>query len=192
MAPEAALTKGRARMAEDPDKAREAVMKDGLRMARNLREAGLPAEVMSLDNRDQWPDCGDGEGVWIPFTIGRRDQLTKDEVKSVAEMWRAATARYPKAIFQILFLGYDDDPRELWEFSEARRYVRWFARLTGLNDPAEADRWVGSGEGRLEASLDPERMPYLTTGSGLLAICGVFGEQARQLALSNVKPTSKQ
>jgi hypothetical protein len=179
-------------MGDDPDKAREAVVKDGQRLFRAMRDSGAPATIMSLDNQDQWPDYGDGEGVLIPFTVGHRGELAMEDAKRAAEHWRAATARYPKAIFQIVFLGYDEDPREIWEFPEVRRHLRRWARLTGLNDGAAAVSWLGTGEGRLDPPLDMEAASSLVLGPKLLALCGAFGEQARQAALRNVKPTPTQ
>jgi hypothetical protein len=61
--------------------------------------------------------------------------------------------------FTIGLLGYDDDPREVWEFHDARRYVRWWAKFAGLNNLAEAERWLGAssaiGRLALEAALYP-------------------------------------
>jgi hypothetical protein len=39
--------------------------------------------------------------------------------------------------------GYDQDPRELWEIVEVRRFVRRWARFVGLTDPATAMREIG-------------------------------------------------
>jgi hypothetical protein len=134
--------------------------------------------------RSDWPE-GDGTGIFIPFTIGYRDNLSKAEAAHCAKGWREVTARYPKASFYFNILGYDDDPRELWEFAEIRRYVRRWARLAGLNDMKTADFWVGSYEGRLPKPLPPS----LNVGLGVLAACGVFGEAIRQQALRQHKPT---
>jgi len=57
---------------------------------------------------------GDGDGMLVPLTIGMRGNLGKDAARKGAAMWRAVTNRYPKAIFMICLLGYDEDPREAW------------------------------------------------------------------------------
>jgi hypothetical protein len=101
-------------------------------------------------------------------------------------MWLEATKRYPRAFFVISIAGYDDDPRELWEFEEVRRYIRWFARFTGLNDVESADRWLGSGQGRREGPVPEEYQGSVA----LLAACGVFGETLRQEALRSRKATT--
>jgi hypothetical protein len=46
-----------------------------------------------------------------------------------------------------MIAGYDDDPREIWEFPEVCRYVRQWAKATGLDNPDVADLWLGSCEG---------------------------------------------
>jgi hypothetical protein len=59
--------------------------------------------------------------------------------------------------------GYDQDPRELWELAEVRRFVRRWARAAGLGDPYAAMREIGNGE----------QFPNLLV---LLAKCGTFGK----------------
>ena len=125
------------------------------------------------------------EELFIPINIGLRHKLTKDAAKTCAAMWLEATKRYPKAFYVISIVGYDEDPRELWEFEEVRRYIRWFARFAGLNELETADRWLGSGQGRRENPVPEE---YLG-GVALFAACGVFGEALRQEALRNRKAT---
>jgi hypothetical protein len=58
-------------------------------------------------------------------------------------------------VYEVLVPGYDDDPRELWEIHEVTRYVRDWARLTGLDDPEHARR-------------------HLEPTSNLLELCGAF------------------
>jgi hypothetical protein len=149
-------------MTDDRNAARRAAaeeLREGLRF---MRAAGLPAELVLYD---QDGDCdlsgcpaGDGEGMFIPVTIGARGNLSKAEARRGAAMWRQATGRYPEACFMISLLGYNEDPREVWEFRDARRYVRWWARFAGLDDPAVADQWLGAssaiGRGHARAMGD--------------------------------------
>jgi hypothetical protein len=132
------------------------------------------------------PPEGDGTGAFFPVTIGTRDELTKAAAACYAARWREATARYPKAVFYLQLLGYDTDPRELWEFPEVRRYVRRWARLAGLSELETANFWIGNCEGRLASPLTDPRVGTV----GLLTLCGVFGEPLRQQALQRTaKPT---
>ena len=155
-----------------------------------MHAAGIPAQLVRYD-RDGNCDLsgcpgGDGEGMFIPITIGSRGNLSKAEARLGAKMWRQATGRYPKACFMLSLLGYNDDPREVWEFRDARRYVRWWARFAGMNDFATADHWLGmsSAIGRSMPVLGP----MATGGMGFLAACGVFGEELRQAALRGHRP----
>jgi hypothetical protein len=124
----------------------------------------------------------------IPLTIGARGHLSKAEAKLGAKLWREAIALYPRAAFMISLLGYSDDPREIFEFHDARRYVRWWARYAGMDDPVTADRWLGPSSA-IGQMLPP---PWGTAGVGFLAGCGCFGEEARQFVLHNLKPTVAQ
>jgi len=172
---------------ENPGEAREAVERDARGIVRGMRGLPIPTQFIGADE-SEWP-AGDGDRMMAPFTMGTRDALTKGEARFAAKFWRKFTARYPKAIFMLTILGYDADPRELHEFPEVCRYVRWWARFAGMDDPVVADRWVGTGEGRLDPPLSPEDYPGPTAGVGFLAGCGVFGEAMRQEALRNVRPT---
>jgi hypothetical protein len=155
-----------------------------------LRALGIPAVFYDRDGNCDLSDCpdGDGEGMFIPLNIGARGNLSKAKARRGAAMWRQGTDRYPNACFMICLLGYNDDPREVWEFRDARRYVRWWARFAGMDDSATADRWLGA------SSSIGQTMPapWGTGGMGFLAACGVFGEEARQFAVRNFKPTVAQ
>jgi hypothetical protein len=74
------------------------------------------------------------------------------------------TPALPGAATSLHITGYDDDPREIYEFPEVTRYVRRFARAANI------DFDLGC------ARLHP-------TSVGLLALCGAFGENLRQLGL---------
>jgi hypothetical protein len=175
-------------MSDDPKLAHDAVAADAKRLAREFAEMRerdqIPTQCLSFEDPDRsaWPP-GPGTGMLIPVTIGIRSKLSKTDAAHCAEMWREITARYPEAVFCLFMLGYDQDPREVWEFSDVRRYVRHWAKLAGLDDLVEANRWVGTCEGRLAVPLDPQQMPLTVGGLGLLAVCGVFGESYRQTAL---------
>jgi hypothetical protein len=155
----------------DPNK--KAVEKDARRAGQRMRALGIPTQAISFDDPSDWPD-GDGDGALIPVTIGLRGQSTKDEAQVTADMWRTVIARYPKAIFQIVFFGYDDDPRELWEFPDVRRYVRWWAKLAGLTDLETADR-APATDGHF-AQLDGRAALPWDAEQAIVALAKLWGE----------------
>jgi hypothetical protein len=179
-------------MTDDRNAARRAAKEELRENVRFMRANGIPAELVFYDrggtcDLSGCPDS-DGEGMFIPITIGSRGNLSKAEARRAAAMWRQATNRYPRACFMISLLGYNRDPREVWEFRDARRYVRWWARFAGMNDPATADHWFGAGS----AVGQTMPAPWGTGGMGFLAACGVFGEELRQAALRGHQPTVPQ
>jgi hypothetical protein len=174
-------------MTEDKDRARRMAEQDARSFGRVSREMfGTQITACSYENMGGWPE-GDGERALIPVVIGTRDKLTKDEARNCAAMWREATRRYPKAGFNICLLGYDQDPREVWEFPDAARYVRWWARFAGMDDPEVANRYLGTGSPVLGNMSE-----IAQAGMGFLAACGCFGEQFKQIALRNWRATPKQ
>jgi hypothetical protein len=114
-----------------------------------------------------------------------RGQLSKTEARKAAKMWQQAVGRYPKAIFYPHLVGYDQDPREIWEIVDAARFVRWFARAAGLDDVDTALHVFGPDSPAGKAAT-------LGGAIGFFAACGVFGEDFKRDALRNLKPTSKQ
>ena len=81
-------------------------------------------------------------------------------------------------------LGYDEDPRPIWEIPEAARYVRWWAHYAGLDDFEVANRLIGEDLATAQLGLG-------ASGSniGLLAACGVFGPEAQQQIIGGFAPT---
>jgi hypothetical protein len=138
--------------------------------------------MCSFPNKGDWPpgDCAD---TMMSVIIGVRGNLTKNQARTNAAMWREVVARYPKAMLYISVLGYSADPRELWEFPDVCRYVRWWARFAGMDDIDAANRLIG-----MESPL--RAMPHLVASNmGFLAACGCFGEAMRQHALRNHRAT---
>lgn len=124
-------------MAEDKDAAHKAAERDVAGFAQQLKqlstEHDIPVDVVSAE-AGVLPDIpGDGEGCWFPFSIGTRDRLTKEEARMSAQFYRRVRQRYPKAKLYINILGYDQDPREIWEFPEVRRFFRWWVRFAELD-----------------------------------------------------------
>jgi hypothetical protein len=176
-------------MTDDPKAARWAAAQELRDNILFMAAAGMEMVFFDRDGSCDLPDYpNDGEGMLIPVTIGSRGNLSRAEAKRAAATWRQATGRFPKASFMVSLLGYNEDPREIWEFRDARRYVRWWARYAGMDDLATADRWLGlnSAIGRTMPT------PWATAGIGFLAACGVFGEELRQAILRDHKPVVPQ
>jgi hypothetical protein len=178
-------------MTDDRNAARRAAAEELRENLRFMHALGVQAVVYHGEGGCDLSGCpdGDGEGMFIPITIGSRGNLSKAEAKRSAAMWRKAIGRYPKGCFMISLLGYNDDPREVWEFRDARRYVRWWARFADMDDPATADRWLGASSAIGRSGLP---WPFATGGMGFLAACGVFGEAPRQAAVRGHQPTVAQ
>jgi hypothetical protein len=81
----------------------------------------------------------------------------------------------------IMLLGFDEDPREIWDIPEAARYVRWWARFSGMNDLATAERYALDAPEVGVASLNIQSIAG--SNVGLLAACGVFGDEMKATAL---------
>jgi hypothetical protein len=144
---------------EDRDLSRKMAAKDFERLFRE----GPRGPVIE---HGQLLDVPDGSDLIVSFCIGTRGDLDRQEAKRAAKSWREHIKLYPKARFIIHLAGYDDDPRDIWEIGEAAHYVRRWARLAGLDDPATADTQLND------------------VALGLLAACGVFGDDVkRQLRL---------
>ena len=95
------------------------------------------------------------EPDFITHGIGKRGDLTRQAAKAAAREWKECLRIAPKAHVILHIDGYDDDPRNLWEFDEVRKFVQQFARFAGINDV------VDYSERLAEDSL------------ALLAACGV-------------------
>jgi hypothetical protein len=135
---------------EDAKIARALVAKDLNRMARAVGPAGLVTDYET--------GLGGDDHNMVVFTIGVRGNLHRSAAKSAAKAWKQAIEKSPKAVFMPVIAGYDEDPRELWDFPEVRDYVRRWARFADLT--VETLKTVAMLEGSV----------------GFLAACGVFGD----------------
>jgi hypothetical protein len=143
--------------AEDKDAARRLAEKDFRMTLRGLKSLGIPQSVALADDVDTAPI--DAETLVI-LTMPR-DALTKHTARLMGETFREARARAPQSPVYLMFVGYDDDPRGLWQFPEVRRYLKWWARFAGISDwgAAAAVPWA-----------------HPSWGIALLVACGVFGD----------------
>ena len=158
-------------MPEDKKLAREQAETDlqsGIhRMKQLAKRRNVPLDVFGADNL---PDTGSEGTGFVVFTMGMRDELTKKEADRLAMAWRETSMRFPNSGFYLQIAGYDNDPRELWEFPEVARYVRRFARTAGLDSEEAVTKW-----------LEP-------IGTGFFAACGVFGDEVKRQALAGLPP----
>jgi hypothetical protein len=71
---------------------------------------------------------------YVFIEIGHRDNI--DDLRAVvlpAVAFKLA-AKNPKTRIAIMVGGYDDDPRELWQIPEVRKYLQVFAQKAGIRD----------------------------------------------------------
>jgi hypothetical protein len=129
-------------MADDPKAAKKLAMEDLVTTIANLsdleREFG-PGSVTMSNSVDETPSSSAGaiDSFLVQLNLGYRGELTKNAAKNAATEWRKIRERYPRARINVGIFGYDQDPREVWEFPDARRFVHWFARFAGIT-PQEA------------------------------------------------------
>jgi len=162
------MAAGTYREPEDAERARELVMSDARNAGRRLWEAGMPNDAVTYDEIAQ---TAIDPRTMVNLVIGTRDKLTEAAARDAGETWKKLRAKSPQSPIAIVILGYDQDPRELWEFPEVRRYVQWWAEAAGMDRP--------------EALLS---LPDPITGQalgGFLSACGVFGEGCRDYTLKS-------
>ena len=94
----------------------------------------------------------------IALEIGVKDHLSDTNARLAATAFQLARQHYPDSPLMFMIGGYDDDPRELWEIPETRRYIRAWAVFCGIADWREA----------LQVNW------FENHGLGLLQACGVF------------------
>jgi hypothetical protein len=118
-------------MSEDKKIAEQMVRADAKRMLRQLRSMSTPTGVADYSSI---ADADIDNRTFVQLTIGVRGQLTRRNARDAAKMFREIVRRAPLAPVYPNFLGYDDDPRELWEIEEVRRHVCTWARFAKIRD----------------------------------------------------------
>jgi hypothetical protein len=108
------------------------------------------------------PNNAGYDATFIHVVMGVRHELSKKNAMMAALGFCNARERYPDAEFYLNLMGYDADPREIWEHEEAARYVRRWARFAGLNSPDDVKVKLAHG------------------GIGFLGACGCWGEAYKQ------------
>jgi hypothetical protein len=147
-----------------------------------LREAfkGAQVDAIGPENIDIVARDTDAKR-FTHFIIGIRGELSRNRARHVAKLWRKTLEKFPNSLICISLAGYDEDPREIWDIAEAACYVRQWARFAGMDDMATAIRVF-------------ERLPeeYMSGAISFLAACGVFGEEAKRMALRAHRPIPMQ
>jgi hypothetical protein len=157
----------RRKATEDKAMAEAAVAKDARHMGRGLANLGMPAAAHTFAEIDKLPGKAmEGAGVFL--TIATRDDLSEAAARAAGAAFRNIRKKQPEAPIMLNILGYDDDPRELYEFPEVCEYLLWFAETAGLKD------WRAAME-----------VPWLHVGWGiiLLVACGVYDGQDHPFVL---------
>jgi len=126
-------------VAEDKKLARQLVEMDLAKTAQALRKHGIGPEAI-LQPDDVVEDDPD---TVIEVIIGHRGRLTDRQAKEAAEHWKSIHARYQRTRIMTAIAGYDEDPREIWEFPEVCRFMQRWAKYSGLADPKVALREIG-------------------------------------------------
>jgi hypothetical protein len=165
-------------MSEDKDDAKRFAAKD----LERLMQTTISRGAKWVEYGTALPAVKDGEPVFVHFTLGGRHDLSIGAARRAAAEWQRITKHVPNGVFYLSLPGYDDDPRNLWEFTEVRRYIRRWAKYAGIRHPDDITVEV----------VDQHGQPNIA----LLTICGVFGEDLRQEALNcsaaEAPPTQKQ
>jgi hypothetical protein len=146
---------------------KELVKQDAERVRRGLAQINAElGNVMDVAGPgDDTSHHGDGERVLVSFHIGSRGELDWFAVQQYAKSWKTFRARHPKSPVVIFFLGYDMDPREIWDIPECVQYIRWFAKAVDINKPSD-----------LPPDIDGNLF-------GIMARCGVFPDVTRAINL---------
>jgi hypothetical protein len=167
---------------EDQSAARKLTAEDARRFGREMRafsrEQEMSFDIIGPD--DDSSQYGDGDGVFLNVTIGTRDHLTNEDAKLCAEMWRKLVRKHPKGTFAPHLLGFDQDPRELYEFPNVRAYLQLWAKYAGITGPEDITVEIAWG-----------RQFFI----GLLAACGCEGFEDVCVVDpdgQSIKPTSSQ
>jgi hypothetical protein len=144
---------------DNPELARAAADKDRAGLLDYFRKKGMPphleyGESGQLDFRNATPK------TLFNLEIGQRGNHSRRVAEAAAKAFQQIAAKAGPGMIVLHLTGYDDDPRELWDISEAADYVRLWASLAFTR---ENDLVLLHG-----------RM------IGFLAACGAFGDEVKR------------
>jgi len=92
--------------------------------------------------------------------IGQRENHTRIVAEAAAKAFRKVAPKAGPGMIVLVIVGYDDDPRELWDIPDVAAYIRLWASLAITSE-------------RDLSLLHPQMVR-------LLAACGVFGPEVKR------------
>ena len=98
--------------------------------------------------------------TFCPLEIGSRGDFTPERAQAAATVFKQLAGWVGPGCISTYIIGFDADPRELWDVPEAVEYMRSFSRVAGIDID------------NIPEALD---LPSLT----LLSACGVLGPEAK-------------
>jgi hypothetical protein len=155
------------RRRDNPELARRAADKDRADLFDFCRERGMPSSWLEYRDSGQLDVQNITPKTMFNLEIGQRGNHTRRVAEAAAKAFRQVATKAGPGKILIHLVGYDSDPREVWEVEEAAEYVCLWASLafTSEND----------------LNLLHERMiPFL-------ASCGVFGDYISKKSVSQRK-----
>jgi hypothetical protein len=94
--------------------------------------------VQTFDNIISGSDQPDLKQAMLAFSIGSKGEMDRRAMAAAVLAWRALKIEKNTAIV-MHFGGYDDDPRELWEIPEVRRFVQKFCAKTNAHEHPQVE-----------------------------------------------------
>lgn len=76
------------------------------------------------------------------LSIGSRGEFTASRCVAAARAFKRLVAINPKVKVILHVGGYDEEPREIYQFADAAQYIRQWAELAGLTTLEDAMRWL--------------------------------------------------
>jgi len=99
----------------------------------------MPAVQFNTHERVVAGDNDNLEGTVLLFQLGNRDDLTDKALATAVMSWRRLPIQ-PSTQILLSIGGYDNDPRELWDIYEVRRYVQRFCEKTKAHRHPQVER----------------------------------------------------
>ena len=134
----------------DPERVRQAAREHAAKFARMINQAEVAAfdEIATLDV------AREGADALLCLEIGDRAHLTQSRARETARALAEAIIKVPQALFSIVVRGFAEDPRELWEIPEVKRYIGQFADALAAHGAHTSDvRLTANSKAILNISL---------------------------------------
>jgi hypothetical protein len=113
----------------------------------------MPLDIKTLESILDG-DRPDLKRAVLGFMVGTKANMNRKDMATAVLAWRALKIE-PTTAITLVFGGYDDDPRELWEIPEVCTYVRKFCAKTNAHEHPQVEpqsrNWL------LLCGADPKR-----------------------------------